>query len=378
MKNYISDDNWGKPSLKEEFKIDGFATKLSLPGEAAYFIQKSILTSYSIDFPNYIKNIIQFAKCGEPNNLLIRIDKNNTAKIFADNFPMMQLMMIKKDINKFGLVYEDDIVDITEVSFKDDVVDCSIQDGEKVIWIFRKSYSFGLYFDLTGKLNAEVARKEMADAFKNLSYFSFYKSLEDEQYRRLLELGWFPFIRIMGARYNELFSYISSKKEHAIDSWIEQHFTKNYIEKFTEKWWRKESFKSKKTIIESGLKCFYDKNYPACISTLTPMIEGVANEAFLKDPKNHSKKPLGTKGKDTIKFLHAKSIEKFTSNFSLALPHKFKEYLDEFFFKSGMQQSNLSKANRHPIAHGRADSDSYQIERAIQTILTLDQMAFYL
>lgn len=33
-------------------------------------------------------------------------------------------------------------------------------------------------------------------------------------------------------------------------------------------------FKEKQTPIEEGLECFFENKFAACISTLTPMVEG--------------------------------------------------------------------------------------------------------
>lgn len=58
----------------------------------------------------------------------------------------------KRDLKAGTAVFDSDIADIREVNFSDAVATHFPEDGEKIIWIFRHGFSFGMYFDLTGEL----------------------------------------------------------------------------------------------------------------------------------------------------------------------------------------------------------------------------------
>ena len=63
---------------------------------------------------------------------------------------------------------------------------------------------------------------------------------------------------------------------------------------------------------------------------------------------------------------------------SLLLPQQFLKYLTESVFTSFNVETGTVDLSRHSAAHGVATGKDYTAERALQAILTLNQIYFYL
>ena len=68
----------------------------------------------------------------------------------------------------------------------------------------------------------------------------------------------------------------------------------------------------------------------------------------------------------------------FSSPQSLGFPDHFFNYFDKVFFRQFDIEKGDVKLSRHTAAHGVADKEEYTKTRALQLILTLDQIYFYL
>lgn len=63
---------------------------------------------------------------------------------------------------------------------------------------------------------------------------------------------------------------------------------------------------------------------------------------------------------------------------SLLLPHDFLKYLNSSFFKNFDPATATDDLSRHSVAHGAASEKGYSAEKALQALLTLDQIYFFL
>lgn len=362
--------------LFDELLINGLAAELIPNGETGYVKVKDSLTSLDDSFYPAAENLCKLINCtiDNLNNLLIIINKENKARVYKNYFPISSSVILKREINKGDPVFKNDLLNISKISFSDETnnVDINPENGDQIIWICRTGFVFGLYFDLTKKSELEIVKKEMGQLYQQVLYYDVYKSLNPNIISHYQEYGWFPFIQLIGHDYESLYSIFKEKKTYHIEKWCEEKFSNERIKTITSRWWNNEMFKEKQTPIEEGLECFFENKFAACISTLTPMVEGLVNSYTVKN-YNRGIKYTGDK---IVKSLEENTVQKIDLR-SLLFPRLFLDYLNEFFFQhTRTPESEL--AVRNTVSHGRAINESFNRESATKLILTLDQLLFFM
>ncbi len=363
---------WFNAEIMKNLKIDGFNVGNIRKGEEGLILQKALITSFEDRFYTYTHCLSKIIHLNTCNNLLIVIDTTNTAKIYKDFFPFSQGIRVKRDMKQLMPLSKADIVDITEITFSDSIYDINPKAGEQVIWLFRTGFCFGLYFDLTRKLQPESSRKEMALLYQRVLFFDLYNKVNTNEIELLFKHGWFPFIQLIGDRHNELISFIFDKNPDLIESWCAEKFTNEQIKTITEKWFSNCFFIERIKPIQEGLECFYNNRFAASISTLTPMLEGIANLFLLRT----TGKGISYKSTEIIKDIEMISLRKYNEE-SLFFVKQFKQYLSEYYFKN-TTSSESSDAVRNTVAHGRATDKSFTRENALKIIFALDQIYYFI
>jgi len=134
------------------------------------------------------------------------------------------------------------------------------------------------------------------------------------------------------------------------------------------------SFKQHEPILRAGLDAFKSGNAIAAIKILLSEIEGLLNDAYFAvtgERTRHIKK--------LIEFCSNAAAEKSGSADTLFLPSAFGQYLTEYTYAEFDHTTDTGSAgSRHAVGHGAAPADTYTLARALQAILTLDQLGFYL
>ena len=370
-----------KPIKFENIKIDGFSVGTIPAGETGNILVRAFITSDEARFhvftKNLLTNFININELDAVNRLLIIIDKNDTASVYKV-FPQNVGMKAKKDLKKGQVVFWDDIADITEIHFEDSVFNVPILDGDKIVWLFRHRMKFYLYFDFSRKNTVQFSKQEMGYYFKKVIFADLYNFTADHNnFNKLLVDGWFPFLRLVGSKFDKLIQYYDSdQKYNESITQILMSFSKDEINQFVLNWWRNPYFKAKKTLIEAGLNAYYldsDEGYILCIKTLMSEIEGILRLAIFTEQTNNN--PSTANLKD---FIVNKALTKFTSLERLGFPHKFKDYLDSVLFKGFDIADTDVPTSRHSVNHGVARIENYSKVRALQLILLLDQLTYFL
>lgn len=109
------------------------------------------------------------------------------------------------------------------------------------------------------------------------------------------------------------------------------------------------------------------------IKILLTEIEGILRDAYRA--KNEGK---NAKVKTLLEFAGEAGERSAGAPDTLLFAHAFREYMHEYTFANfdPMEQSGEA-GSRHAVGHGAATQESYTMTRALQAILTLDQLAFY-
>ena len=186
--------------------------------------------------------------------------------------------------------------------------------------------------------------------------------------------GWFPFIELIGTDYQELSNFYSYQWLDKIDDFLKR-FDKDKINKMTESWWSKKQFQDKRELIEAGISAFLqgtNSGYINCINTLYPQIEGIMGLEFYKA---HGKKP---NLKELKEYFRSKAKNRFSSEESLGFPEYFYEFLDKDVFQKFDLSTGKIDLARHSSAHGYAKQKDFTKAKALQALLILNQIFFYL
>lgn len=361
--------------------LTGFAAETIEKGETGRILSRGFVVSDDTLFYTFIDSITGiFFKNILVNSVyqfVILIHDNLSADLYLNDFPTKILMMPKRDIKKGEVIRMNDIADIGKMSFEN----IQINETDKVICCFKVGWKFGLFFDLHREEPLDIDSMEtvLGSIYRYLSFQYVYNTLEsDPHFDQLLKNGWFPFIEIIGSEFKEISkAYELLREPHIKIQGLIDKFGKQRIDKICQKWWVKKLFLDKKLILESGIESYLrddEQGFIGCIKTLLPEIEGIIRLHYFEE----TGKGKNVKVPELISYIIEKGEIKTGSEFSLFFPRAFFEYLKESVFPNfDLEQGDIS-LSRHTSSHGIAKAEDYTKVRALQMILILDQIYFYI
>jgi hypothetical protein len=138
------------------------------------------------------------------------------------------------------------------------------------------------------------------------------------------------------------------------------------------RWIARPHLASREKLLAAAVAAFNRVDPIAVIKILLTEIEGILADAHRA---THGK---GAKIKALLKFAIASAEQKSGGPNTLLLPEAFARYLSAYTFANFDPRGSVGTAgSRHAVGHGAAAADSYTMTRALQALLTLDQIAFY-
>jgi hypothetical protein len=124
-------------------------------------------------------------------------------------------------------------------------------------------------------------------------------------------------------------------------------------------------------VLRAGVDAFLGGNAILAIKTLITEIEGVLQDAHIEA------KGVSAKTGQLIEFVTSNAIAKAGAPDTLMLPPEFQRYLARNIFET-FDPMGVGRAARHSVSHGAAPPAAYTMVRALQVLLTLDQLSFFL
>lgn len=369
--------------LKTVENFAGFSLENKTGGGYIKVLTSARLISDNPDFYTYIEEISNsyFNKLNISQNsvhqFIVLIHQDLSAHVYVNDFRYSIEISAKRDIIKGQVIRENDIADIRRLRFDN----IKVEESDKVICCFKVGWKFMLYFDLNRETALDIERMyfELGDLYKYLSFQYVYDIIEaGGEFRQFTEDGWFPFIEMIGQEIKRLVR--SYKQEFQIKEETEKlanRFDKERIDKIASKWWVNNIYKTKKEILQAGINSFLRGNkedYISCIKTLLSEIEGIIRIHYFHD----TGKGKDVKIHELLTHLTEKGKQKTGSDISLYLPIPFLNYLKEVVFPKFDLEDGEVSLTRHTASHGVAKSEDYTQIKALQTILILDQIYFYL
>lgn len=305
--------------------------------------------------------------------VLLVLKPDASAELWLDTAAVSIRCAVKRAMAAGTVIFEHDIADITGMTFP-----CvTFGEGDKVLCLFRQDWRFGFAFDMNpdGKLDIEGFATTLGTLYRDMRYKHLYDALgKPEVFDRLLAAGWFPFVEIITTEFSNLLHHCEAGFDVAeIEDGVIAKFDDDRMQRILDRWSAKPHFATKADLLRVAIAAFRNKEPVAVIKILLTEIEGVLNDAHRATHGGQ-----GAKLKDLLAFVEASAEHKAGGSNTLLFPRAFGRYLREHTFANFDPIAQTGTAgSRHAVGHGAASQDSYTMSRALQAILTLDQLAFY-
>lgn len=377
--------NLGEPlRFKDVEPLVGFNAEPAQGGQTAKVWTRLTLDSDVPLFHRLVESLDGFIrhmaeKAGTAVNLrradtiLLVIKPDNSAELWVDTAAVAMQCTLKRAVKARSVIFESDIADMTGMSFP-----CvTISDKDKVLCLFREGWSFGLAFDFNpeGKLDLNWFSTALGTLHRTLRYRHLYQAVSDPAvFGPLLTAGWFPFVEIIASEFRDLAAHSEAGFDIAeAEPKIIAAFDSNRLGNLFERWVAKPHFEAKAVLFKEAMEAFVAQKPASTIKIILTEIEGVLNDAHKAVHGGQ-----GAKIKDLLAFAQASAEQRAGGPDTLFFPAAFGLYLTTHTFANFDPVAQTGTAgSRHAVGHGAAAQDSYTMTRALQAILTLDQLAFY-
>ena len=315
-------------------------------------------------------------------HFLILVHSDLSADIYVNDFQIAATVRLKRDVENFevgALIWHSDIADVHELDFPD----IDIQDTDSVICCLKVGWKFLLYFNFVHsgrRTDLASMQTDLGRLHRYLRFQDVYHTLESENsFENMVVDGWFPFVEILGKDYEELAAAYQNERS-APDNTVRtllDSFDESRIKGMTEKWWRNHLFREKRKFLQAGIEAFLrrtESDYISCIKNLYTEMEGILRFHYFQDTGEGSE--IGQK--QLIPHLIETGKRTAKSDDSLIFPEQFLKYLTNRVFGNFNLETGSVELSRHSSSHGVAPAEDYTEAKALQALLILDQIYFFL
>jgi len=364
--------------------LGGFSAEAARPGQQVNVWTRLALTSDEPLFHRLVDGLDgvirhMAEKAGTAVNLkradtiLLVLKPDNSAELWIDTAAVSLTCRMKRAIAARSVVFESDIADVTGMNFP-----CvTFDEKDKVLCLFREGWSFGLAFDFNpdGKLDLDNFSTTLGTLHRTLHYRHLYEAVNDPAvFDPLLAAGWFPFVEIITTEFRDLAREAEAGFDLAeIEEKIIAAFDAPRLGHLLMRWAAKPHFSVKAALLQEAVEAFTAQKPASAIKIILTEIEGVLNDAY---KTAHGGR--GAKLKELLTFAQTSAEQRAGGPDTLFFPAAFGRYLASHTFANFDPVAQTGTAGaRHAVGHGAAAQDTYTMTRALQAILTLDQLAFY-
>lgn len=378
-------ENLGEPVNLTNLNLAGVSAHAARGGEKVDIWTRMALTSDEALFHQIIGGLVSALEraargAGVPTSLaradtvLLIIKPDNSAELWVDSAAVCVFSTLKRPglIPAGSVLFEHDIADVTGMWFPK----VNVEATDRVLCIFREGWRFGLYFDFNpdGNLQIEVARRALGGLYRKMRYADVYSALAQEPvFDALLAAGWFPFLELVSGEFQSLIPGQQSKFDlDAAEEALLAKFDDGRIDRMFARWMSRPHLKAKEAILQPAVAAFKAKEPVLVIKTVLTEIEGVLADGYylVKGERTNRIKRL-------LDFAITQAEQRAGGQDTLFFPSEFGRYLKDYTFAGFTPGSEAGAGSRNAVGHGAAGSDQYTMTRALQALLTLDQVAFY-
>lgn len=296
------------------------------------------------------------------------------AELWLDTAAVSLQCRVKRAIPAHSVVFANDIADVTAMEFP-----CvPLGEADQVLCLFREGWSFALAFDFgsNGQRDVTWFPTALGTLYRTLRYRHQYQAVNTPAiFDPLVAAGWFPFAEIITADFPELASAVHHGFDlDEVEAKILAAFDATRLAHVLKRWNTKPHFSVRAALLAEAIEAFNSCKPVAVIKIVLTEIEGVLNDAH---KATHGGQ--GAKLKTLLAFAQESAEQRAGRSDTLLFPAAFGRYLANHTFTNFDPVADTGTAgSRHAVGHGAAAQESYTMVRALQALLTLDQLAFYI
>lgn len=379
--------NLGEPIRLTDVNFAGISATAARANETVTIWTRMEITSDQALFHKLIANVAAaienraqaagaHVRLERASTILLVIKPDNSAELWIDRAATVVYTTLKRPgpIKAGTVLFENDTVDITGFWFPR----VDIGPADRILCIIREGWRFGLFFDFDRseeqELSIEDAKRSIGRMVRKMRYADLYAALAHEAtFDSIVAAGWFPFLELMKGEFRSLLNaqeagFELDDTEHAL---IEKFDTER-LDRMFDRWMGRPHLKSREVILRPAIAAFGAKEPVTVIKIVLSEIEGVMSDAYYEANgiRTHKIPKL-------LEFMMTLAEQRAGGSDTLFFPVEFGQYLKNYTY-AGFNPGDIGRAgSRHAVSHGAVASDLYTMHRALQALLTLDQLAFY-
>jgi hypothetical protein len=370
----------GRPVRLPELKLDGIIAEGGREGEIVKVWNRLSMTSDAPHFHLILENLdktlagasqsagIETRGLADANLALLVIHADHTAELWSDNLPVTMDIVLLRSVEKGEAVFHHDIGDIRAVN----IGGPRLLADDKVLCVMREGWRFGFYMNLTQQFDPAEMARTLAALIRRMRYARIYNAVQQPAvFDRLVEAGWFPFAEIVSREFPNIMGALDAGWTlDDVNKEILKAFDEPRLDRMLERWIPRPHFSDAAPLLRAAIAAYKREDPVSVLKIVLTEIEGVLRRAY----KAETGKSAKLKG--LLAFVHETAVKKTGAPDTLLLPERFTDYLRAYVFAEFDPDAGGGLAgSRHAVGHGAAAADSYTQVRALQALLTLDQLA---
>ncbi len=377
--------NLGEPVYLKDLNLAGISAEAARGGQNVQIWTRMALTSDQDLFQKVIGNIAsciehaahavgEYPSLSRAQTVFLVLHPDNTGELWVDKAAMCTYHALKRPgtLAAGTVLFENDVADITGLWFPR----TNVGPKDRILCILREGWRFALYFDFNPDENLaiEEAKRALGTLFRRMRYADLYASLAHEPtFGGMVAAGWFPFLELGSAEIRALLSNVEAAfpLEEAEQALIAA-FDEARLERMFQRWLERAHLKEREAILRPAINAFKNFEPVTVIKIILSEIEGVMSDAYFLV---HGKRPY--RSNKLPDFMIEQAAERAGGKDTLFFPVEFGKYLKEYTYADFKAGDVGTAGSRHAVSHGAVASSEYTMTRALQALLTLDQMAFY-
>ena len=237
------------------------------------------------------------------------------------------------------------------------------------------------FLDIPQKIQNRIFKKayELCRIYTQYNDISEQKSKSEADNHRLASLagrldtlrGWFPFQRILGEEFENLYNDINKSLYENLNLphlQIIKSFDNHRLNEMLADWNEVEVLPHKQ--LEIGLEHYQNQDPFSSIHVLIPYIEGIVRNTLDNRLKSMDSFAIRDKIREDLKgILH-------TTEDNTLYINAFKSYLEYTWHPSFSNNKLFDRITRNTVSHGINRYEEFTMEKALQLILTIDQLGY--
>lgn len=378
-------ENLGEPIRLHGMNMAGVSATAAQAGEEVQLWTRMTLTSDQALFHQIIGNIASgiehsanvagaHPRLDRANVVFLVLRPDNTGELWVDKAAMCTYHAIKRPGGMAAgtVVFENDIADVTGLWFPR----VEVGPKDRILCILREGWRFAMYFDFNPDedLDIEEAKRTLGTVYRRMKYADLYAALaHEETFSQVIASGWFPFLELMSGEFRNLLDTIGAGFPlDEAEAVLLAAFDDGRVERMFERWMERPHLKEREIILRPAINAFKNKEPVSVIKNILSEIEGVMADVHIRV---HGERPY--KSKKLPDFMIEQAEKRAGGKDTLFFPVEFGKYLKEFTYADFKLGEVGKGGSRHAVTHGALAGDQYTMTRALQALLTLDQLAFY-